>query len=60
MCRLLARGSAPALVLVVEVNLLCRKKAVLSFWTMTDCTVVVVVALEMIVAEMVHMGVGYN
>ena len=60
MCRLLARGSAPALVLAVEVNLLCRKKAVLSFWTMTDCTVVVVVALEMIVAEMVHMAVGYN
>jgi len=46
--------------LAVEVNLLCHKKAVLSFWTMTDCTVVVVVALEMIVAEMVHMGVGYN
>ena len=60
MCRLLARGSAPALVLEVEVNLLCRKRAVLSFWTMTDCTVVVVVALKMIVAEMVHMGVGYN
>ena len=60
MCRLLARGSAPALVLDVAVNLLCRKRAVLSFWTMTDCTVVVVVALEIIVAEMVHMAVGYN
>ena len=59
MCRLLARGSAPALVLAVEVNLLCRKRAVLSFWTMTDCTVVVV-ALEMIVAEVVHMAVDYN
>ena len=59
MCRLLARGSAPALVLEVEVNLLCRKRAVLSFWTMTDCTVVVV-ALEMIVVEVVHMAVGYN
>ena len=57
---MLARGSAPALGLAVEVNLLCLKKAVLSFWTMTDCTVVVVVALEIIVAEMVHMGVGSN
>ena len=56
---MLAQGSAPALVLGVEVNLLCRKRAVLSFWTMTGCTVVVV-ALEMIVVEVVHMAVGYN
>ena len=56
---MLARGFAPVLVLEVEVNLLCRKRAVLSFWTMSDCTVEVV-ALELIVAEVVHMAVGYN
>ena len=56
---MLARGFAPALVLEVEVNLLCRKRVVLSFWTMSDCTVGVV-ALELIVAEVVHMAVGYN
>ena len=59
MCRLLARGFAPVLVLEVEVNLLCRKRVVLSFWTMSDCTVGVV-ALELILAEVVHMAVGYN
>ena len=59
MCRLLARGSAPAQVLEVEVDLLCRKTLVLSFWTMSDCTAEVV-TLELIVVEVVHMGVGYN
>ena len=59
MCRLLARGSAPAQVLEVEVDLLCRKTVVLSFWTMSDCTAEVV-TLELIVVEVVHTGVGYN
>ena len=50
---MLALGSAPAQVLEVEVDLLCRKTVVWSFSTMSDCTVEVV-ALVLFVAEVVH------
>ena len=56
---MLALGSAPAQVLEAEVDLLCHKTMVLSFWTMSDCTTEVV-TLELIVVEVVHTGVGYN
>ena len=53
MHRLLTLESAPAQVSEVEVDLLCRKTMVWSFWTMSDCTTEVV-ALVLVVAEVVH------
>ena len=56
---MLALESAPAQVLEVEVDLLCRKTMVWSFWTMSDYTAEVV-PLVLIVAEVVHTVAGYN
>ena len=50
MHRLLALESAPAQVSEVEVDLLCHKTMVWSFWTMFDCTAEVV-ALALVVVE---------
>ena len=56
---MLALESAPAQVSEAEVDLLCHKTMVWSFWTMSDYTAEVV-ALVLIVVEVVHTVAGCN